>query len=171
MRRADRTPKSISTPSDRISALRPATKLLKTDAIQVGDFVYCRSRRYREQLQLAEELALVIEIKRANFKVLYQSDKRAWLPRDYIVRVPPGDTPPALLYRLHYILKRVRAHECELTAEHDVYRLAARIDRIDQMTMNELGAFLGDDLISLAVVPEGMAFMTLETTFRNSTNN
>jgi hypothetical protein len=137
---------------------------LKTDAIHVGEFVYCRSRRYREQLQLPEESALVIEIKRSNFKVLYQNDKRAWLPREYIVRVQP-DAPPGLLLRLHFILTRVRAHECEITSDNGLHRVSARIDRMDVATMDELRAFLKDDLTSLVVVPEGMAFMTLEITF------
>jgi hypothetical protein len=149
------------------SALRPAIRPLKPDAIHVGDFVHCRSSRYREQLQLPEELALVIEIKRANFKVLYSNDKRAWLPREYIVRMQPQDhAAPSLLQKLHYILKRVHAHECELTSGQDLHRLSIRIDRIDQPTMDELRAFLQADLVSLAVVPEGMAFMTLEVSFR-----
>ena len=135
------------------------------ESIQVGDFVYCRSRRYRDQLQLPEEASLVIEIKRSNFKVVYKSDKRAWLPRDLISRVQaPADSP--FLSRLNFLLKRVHAHECELVSHDGVHRLAARIDHIDHIAVNELRDFLGSDFVSLAVVPEGMAFMQLEIEFR-----
>ena len=36
-----------------------------------------------------EELGLVIEIKRNNFKILYPNDKRCWLPREAFARVRP----------------------------------------------------------------------------------
>ena len=139
---------------------------MKPEAIHVGDFVYCRSRRYREQLQLPEEPALVIEIKRANFKVVYASDKRAWLPREFIARMAGEAGPTLFLRRLHYLLLRVQADECEFVSDGELRRLAARIDRIDQATMDEIRTFLGPDLVSLVVIPEGMAFMTLEVTFR-----
>ena len=143
-------------------------KSLKTETIHVGDFVYCRSRRYRDQLQLPEELALVIEIKRANFKLLYNNDKRAWLPREMIAKVPaPEVNSKSFLEKLHYILRRVHAQECELVSTADWRRVAARIDKIDQFAMDELRDFLGPDLISQVVVPEGMAFMTFEITFRS----
>ena len=110
-------------------------------------------------------MSLVIEIKRSNFKVVYKSDKRAWLPRDLISRVQaPADSP--FLSRLNFLLKRVRAHECELVSHDGVHRLAARIDHIDHIAVNELRDFLGSDFVSLAVVPEGMAFMQLEIEFR-----
>jgi hypothetical protein len=64
-----------------------ATSRLKTEVIHAGDFVHCRSKRYRDSLQLPLELGVVIEIKRSNYKVLYASDKRAWIPREVLVRV------------------------------------------------------------------------------------
>ena len=42
---------------------------VKASEVHVGDFVYCRSKYYRDQLQLAEVVGLVIEIKRSNFKL------------------------------------------------------------------------------------------------------
>ena len=155
-------------PSGLMSAPLQPVKSLKKEAIHVGDFVYCRSRRYRDQLQLPEELALVIENKRANFKILYNNDKRAWLPREMITKVPAPDVDSkSFLERLHYILRRVHAHECELVSTADWRRVSARIDKIDQFTMDELRDFLGPDLISQVVIPEGMAFMTFEITFRS----
>ena len=150
--------------SDLIPALRQPAKRLKTETIRVGDFVYCRSRRYRDQLQLPEELALVIEIKRSNFKGLYANDKRAWLPREVIAKVQP-EPGSSFLHKLHYLLRRVNAHECELVSDGGLHRLSARIDKIDLVVMDELRAFLGSALVSLVVIPEGMAFMTLETTW------
>jgi hypothetical protein len=139
---------------------------LKTEFIHVGDFVYCRSKRYRDSLQLPQELGVVIEIKRSNYKILYQSDKRAWLPREAIIRVaPPADSPP-LLRTLNFILRRVNAHECEIVLGVNTPLISARIDIIDHGTVDELRAFLEERFISLTVVPEGMAFMQLEISFK-----
>jgi hypothetical protein len=139
---------------------------VKAAPIHVGDFVYCRSKYYRDQLQLPEELALVIEIKRSNFKVLYSNDKRCWLPRDAIVRSRPELTFKTFLEKLYYLIKKVHALECELVAEEGARRLTLRIDRIDHDTVDDLRKFLGDAFISLVVVPEGMAFMQVEIRFR-----
>ena len=140
---------------------------MKAAPIQVGDFVYCRSKYYRDQLQLPEELGLVIEIKRSNFKVLYPNDKRCWLPREAIARVRPEELDySSFLERLHYLIKRVHALECELVAEDGVHRLTLRIDKINDETIDDLRRFLAGDFASLTVVPEGMAFMQLELRFR-----
>ena len=140
---------------------------MKASPIHVGDFVYCRSKYYRDQLQLPEELGLVIEIKRSNFKILYANDKRCWLPREVIARLRPEHLDYAtFLERLHYLIKKVRALECELVAEAGEYRLTLRIDKINHELVDELRDFLADRFVSLAVVPEGMAFMQLELRFR-----
>src|SRR5881397_1628618 len=140
---------------------------VKPSPIHVGDFAYCRSPYYRDQLQLPEELGLVIEIKRSNFKVLYPNDKRCWLPREAIVRVRPEQpTYGTFLERLHYLIKKVHALECELVSEDGIHRLTLRIDKINHDLIEDLRAFLGDDFVSLTVVPEGMAFMQLEIRFR-----
>jgi hypothetical protein len=139
---------------------------VKASPIRVGDFVSCRSKYYRDQLQLPAELGLVIEIKRNNFKVLYTNDKRCWLPREAIARVRPEALDyTGFLEKLHYVMKRVRALDCELVSEAGVHRLALRIDRIDDKTVDDLRKFLGGAFISMAVVPEGMAFMQLELEF------
>jgi hypothetical protein len=139
---------------------------LKTAIIRAGDVVYCRSKRHRESLQLPQELGLVIEIKRANYKVLYASDKRAWIPREMLVLVPPGPDCPPLLTTLNYLLRRVDAHECEILSADGRHHLSARIDEIDHTTVDELRAYLADRFISLTVVPEGMAFMQLVIDFK-----
>src|SRR5438128_746256 len=103
---------------------------VKASPIHVGDFVYCRSKYYRDQLQLPEELGLVIEIKRSNFKILYPNDKRCWLPRDAIACVRPEQLDySGFLERLHYLIKKVNALECDLAAEDSKYRLTPRIDK------------------------------------------
>jgi hypothetical protein len=142
---------------------------VKASPIQVGDFVYCRSKYHRDQLQLPEEVGLVIEIKRSNFKILYSNDKRCWLPREAIARLRPEHLEYAtFLEKLHYLIKKVHALECELVTESAQHRLTLRIDRIDHETVDDLRRFLGPDFVSLAVVPEGMAFMQLELRFGNS---
>jgi hypothetical protein len=142
---------------------------VKATQIHVGDFVYCRSKYYRDQLQLPEELGLVIEIKRSNFKILYPNDKRCWLPREAISRVRPEHLDySGLLEKLHYLIKKVHAQECELVSAESMHRLSLRIDRIDDATVDDLRKFLGPHFISLTVVPEGMAFMQLDLEFGNS---
>jgi hypothetical protein len=142
---------------------------LKASPIHVGDFVYCRSKYYRDQLQLPEELGLVIEIKRSNFKILYPNDKRCWLPREAIARLKPEQVDyTEFLGRLHYLIKRLHALECEIVSEEGRHRLTLRIDRIDHSTIDDVREFLGDSFISLVVVPEGMAFMQTEIHFGNS---
>ena len=138
---------------------------MKAAPIHVGDFVYCRSRYYRDQLQLPEELGLVIEIKRSNFKVLYPNDKRCWLPRESLARTRPEMSYATFPEKLHYVIKRVHAHECELGSDNGRHRLSLRIDKIDDGTVDDLREFLGAGFISLTVVPEGMAFMQLELVF------
>jgi hypothetical protein len=138
---------------------------LKAAPIHVGDFVYCRSRYYRDQLQLPEELGLVIEIKRSNFKVLYPNDKRCWLPREALARTRPDLSYATFLEKLHYVIKKVHAHECELVSDNGMHRLSLRIDKINDATVDDLRQFLADSFISLIVVPEGMAFMQLELVF------
>lgn len=142
-----------------------ASLALKTEVIHAGDFVYCRSKRYRDSLGLPREAGIVIEIKRANYKVLYASDKRAWVPRDALLRVPDSPDYAPLLRRLHFLLRRVNAHECEIVSA-ETHHVSARIDVMDHVTVDEIRAFLGNSFVSLTVVPEGMAFMQVEIVFR-----
>jgi hypothetical protein len=146
--------------------LSAAAKSLKTEVIHAGDFVYCRSKRYRDSLQLPQEPGIVIEIKRANYKLLYASDKRAWVPREALVRMEPSADSNAFLKTLNYLLRRVNAHECEIATVDGVHRLSARIDEIDHSTVDEIRSSLGPRFASLTVVPEGMAFMQVEIVFR-----
>ena len=140
---------------------------MKPSPVYVGDFVYCRSKYHRDQLQLPEELGLVIEIKRNNFKILYPNDKRCWLPREALARVRPEQLQyGTLLEKLHYLIKKVHALECELISQEATHRLSLRIDKIDHETVDDLRQFLTPGFISLVVVPEGMAFMQLELQFR-----
>ena len=147
-------------------ALAPPAKRLTSEIIRAGDFVYCRSKRYRDSLRLPQELGVVIEIKRASHKVLYASDRRAWVPRDALVRMAPPADSPEFLRTLNYLLRRVDAHECEIVAVDGFHRLSARIDRIDHGVIDELRQFLADGFVSITVVPEGMAFMQVEIVFR-----
>ena len=64
------------------------------------------------------------------------------------------------------MIKKVHALECELAAEDSEYRLTLRIDKINHERVDDLRNFLADRFVSLAVVPEGMAFMQLELRFR-----
>jgi len=156
---SDLTPAPLARPLD-----QPRIEL-KTDVIRVGDIIYCRSKRYRDSLGLPQEPGLVIEIKRANYKILYASDKRAWIPRETLVRGASTDSP-TFLQTLNFLLRRVDAHECEIVSAEGTHRVSARIDAIDHTTVDELRAFLAEKFISLLVVPEGMAFMQVEIRFK-----
>jgi hypothetical protein len=148
-----------------MSAPRLHPKQLKPEIIRAGDFVYCRSKRYRDSLQLPQEPGVVIEIKRASHKVLYGSDRRAWVPREALVRMAPPADSTDFLRILNHLLRRVDAHECEIASMAGSNRLSARIDRIDHITVDELREYLGERFVSITVVPEGMAFMQVEIVF------
>ena len=140
---------------------------MKASEIHVGDFAYCRSKYYRDQLQLAEVVGLVIEIKRSNFKLLYPDDKRCWLPREAVARIRPEQLDySGFLEKLHYLIKKVHAQECELVSDNGIHRLSLRIDKITHQSVEEIRQFLGSGFTSLTVVPEGMAFMQLELVFQ-----
>jgi hypothetical protein len=153
-------------PLDLTPAKALQLKRLK-EIIHAGDFVYCRSKRYRDSLQLPKELGVVIEIKRASHKVLYASDRRAWVPREALVRMAPPPDSPEFLRTLNYLLRRVDAHECEVAATDDVHQISAQIDHIDHTTMDEVRAYLGKRFISMTVIPVGMAFMQVDVVFRD----
>lgn len=138
----------------------------KAETIRAGDFVYCRSKRYRDSLQLPAELGVVIEIKRASHKVLYASDRRAWVPREVLLRMDPPPDAPDFLRTLHFLLRCVDAHESEVTWGDDLHSVSAQIDRIDHATFDSLRAYLGHRFVSATVVPEGMAFMQVQVIFR-----
>lgn len=139
---------------------------MKNEPIQVGDFAYCRSKRYRDSLQLPREPGVVIETKGATYKILFASDRRAWIPRDTLVRIEPAADLDPLLRTLNFLMRRVNAHECEVSSNEGTHRLAMRIEAIDYKLMDELRTFLGNRCVSLVVAPEGMAFMQLEITFQ-----
>ena len=139
---------------------------MKAENIHVGDFVTCRSKYHRDQLEITKDPGLVIEIKRSNSKVLYSGDKRCWLPRETITRTKPEAGYEPFLQQLNFLLKRVRAHECEIVTTDGIHRLSIQIDAIDAAAIDDIRNFLGKNYLSLSVVPEGMAFMQVEIRFR-----
>jgi len=134
--------------------------------IEVGDFVYCRSPYHRSQLGLPREAALVLEVKRSNYRLLYGADKSCWLPGPTLIRVEGQVNQATLGGKLHGILRRFRPLDCELTSDGGVHRATLRIDQLSATLVDEIREFLGPDFVSLNVVPEGMAFMLAEVRFR-----
>lgn len=151
----------------KISAFDKTLKKTTSDSIHAGDFVYCRSKHYRDSLQLPRELGLVLEIKRSNFKVLYASDKRAWLPLEYIAKMKPEMDYTTFLEKLYFLIKKVHAQEVELVSERGHHLLSLQIDEIGHETIEELQKFLGKSFVSINIVPEGMAFMRAEIRFKD----
>jgi hypothetical protein len=139
---------------------------VKAENIHVGDFVSCKSKYHRDQLEITNDPGLVIEIKRSNSKVLYPGDKRCWLPRETITRIKPEPGYEPFLQQLNFMLKRVHAHECEIVTSDEVHRLSVQIDGIDDVAVDDIRTFLGKNYLSLSVVPEGMAFMQVEIKFK-----
>ena len=141
---------------------------LKTaNRIEVGDFIYCRSPYHRSQLGIPKNAGLVLEVKRSNYRVLFGTDKFCWLPEAAIVRVEGKINTATLAGRVHWIIKRLHALDCELLSENNRHRATLRIDRVDTSAVDEIRELLGEDFVSLNVVPEGMAFMLAEIQFRN----
>ncbi len=139
----------------------------KTKNIDVGDFVYCGSPYHRSQLGIPKDAGLVLENKRSNYRLLYHTDKFCWLPEDTIVRIDGKVDTSTFAGRLHWIIKRLKALDCELLSEGDTHQATFRIDQIDQDVFDEVRKLLGTDFVSLNLVPEGMAFMLAELTFRS----
>ena len=108
----------------------------------------------------------MIETKGATYKVLFTSDRRAWIPRDTLVRMEPTAARDPLLRTLNFLLRQVDAHECEISSADGTHHLAARIEGIDYQMIDKLRTFLGGGCLSLKVMPEGMAFVQLEVEFR-----
>ena len=134
--------------------------------LDVGDFIYCGSPYHRSQLDLPKDAGLILEVKRRNYRILYGSDRFCWLPEDSIVRLDGAVDTGTFAGRLHWIIKRFKALDCELISDGSLHRATFRIDTLDQDKVDELRQLLGTDFVSLNVVPEGMAFMLAEVTFR-----
>lgn len=132
----------------------------------VGDFIYCRSPYHREQLGIGKDAGLVLENKRSNYRVLYGTNQFCWLPEEVLTRIEGEVNLRTVAGRLHWILKRFDALDCELVTLEGVHRATFRVDRMDDRTVDELREMLGTDFVSLTLVPEGMAFMLAEVKFR-----
>jgi hypothetical protein len=139
---------------------------VKTERIEVGDFIYCRSAYHRGQLDIPREAGLVLEVKRSNYRLLYGSDKFCWLPEETLTRIDGKVNTRTLAGRLHWIIKRFGALDCELLTMDGVHRATLRVDHMEDDTVDELRKLIGEDFLSLSLVPEGMAFMLAEVRFR-----
>lgn len=65
------------------------------------------------------------------------------------------------------MIKRFKALDCELLPDQDLHRAMLRIDVFDEHMLDELRKLLGEDFVSFRLVPEGMAFMLAEVTFKS----
>jgi hypothetical protein len=138
----------------------------KTKRVEVGDFIYCRSEYHRDQLGIPRDAGLVLEVKRSNYRLLYGTDRFFWLPEDALTRIDGEVNTRTLAGRLHWIIKRFGALDCELVTVDDLHRATFRVDHMEDQTVDELRALLGADFVTLSLVPEGMAFMLAEVRFR-----
>ncbi len=140
---------------------------MKAKRIDVGDFIYCRSPYHRSQLTIPKDAGLVLEVKRSNYRILYGTDKFCWLPEAVLVRIDGTVDTATFAGRLHWIIKRLKALDCELLSEADMHRATFRIDQFDQDVVDDVRELLKTDFLALNIVPEGMAFMLAEVTFRS----
>ena len=138
---------------------------MKVNRIDVGDFIYCRSPYHRSQLGIPKDAGLVLEVKRSNYRILYGMDQFCWLPEESIVKIEGQVDTSTFAGRLHWIVKRLKALDCELVADADLHRATFRIDQLDQDAVDDVRKLLKGDFVSLTIVPEGMAFMLAEVTF------
>jgi len=145
---------------------QPRAVDLKTRRIQVGDFIYCRSAYHRSQLGIPTDAGLVLEVKRSNYRLFYGRDKFCWLPEETLTRIDGEVNMRTLAGRLHWIIKRFGAQDCELLTMDGVHRATLRVHHMDDQSVDELRQMIGEDFVSLSLVPEGMAFMLAEVRFR-----
>ena len=109
----------------------------------------------------------MLEVKRSNYRILYGGDKFCWLPEETIVKIDGKVDTTTFAGRLHWIIKRLEALDCELLSEAGLHRATFRIDHIDQDVVDDIRKLLKTDFVELNIVPEGMAFMLAEITFRS----
>ena len=140
---------------------------LKTKRIEVGDFIYCRSAYHRDQLDIPRDAGLVLEVKRRNYRLLYGFNKFCWLPEETLTRIDGKVNTSTLAGRLHWTIKHFNALDCELLTMDGVHRATLRVDHMDDTTVDELRKLIGEDFLTLSLVPEGMAFMLVDVRFRS----
>ena len=150
----------------RVACYRESS-LVRANRIDVGEFIYCRSPYHRTQLNIPKDAGLVLEVKRSNYRILYGADKFCWLPEEVIIRIEGTVDTATFAGRLHWIIKRLKALDCELISEAELHRATFRIDHIDQDVVDDIRDLLKTDFVELNIVPEGMAFMLAEITFRS----
>lgn len=138
----------------------------KKKRIEVGDFIYCRSAYHRDRLGIPKDAGLVLEVKRSNYRLLYGTEKFCWLPEEALTRIDGDVNTRTLAGRLHWIIKRFGALDCDLVGKDGIQRATLRVDRIDDQAVDDLRGLLGEDFAGLTLVPEGMAFMLAEVRFR-----
>ncbi len=141
--------------------------MAKINRIEVGEFIYCGSPYHRSRLNIPKDAGLVLEVKRSNFRILYGRSTFCWLPEDVIVKIDGIVDTTTFAGRLHWIIKRLKALDCELLSEADLHKATFRIDQFDQDVLDDIRALLKADFLELSLVPEGMAFMLAEVTFRS----
>ena len=134
--------------------------------IEVGDFTYCRSAYHRDQLDIPTDAGLVLEVKRNHYRLLYGGNRCFWLPGHTLARLDGDVNTRTLAGRLHWIIKRFGAHDCELRVDDGLCQATMRVTAIDDRSVDALRALLGADFLGLSLAPEGMAFMLAEVRFR-----
>lgn len=107
----------------------------------------------------------MLEVKRNNYRLLYGIDHFCWLPGQTIVRVDGEVNIRTLAGRLHNVIRKLNPLDCEIVSEGNEHRATMRIDHIDAGVVDGVREFLGENYVSLSVIPEGMAFMLVEVRF------
>ncbi|RMD98674.1 MAG: hypothetical protein D6812_13035 [Deltaproteobacteria bacterium] len=92
-----------------------------------------------------------------------------WLPTDGLQRISPLDpSVPRPIRRIVALLRMSGAKGWELDRlEGDRVELRLRVERCDISRLDELRAYLSDDLHDLVIEPGGRAWMTLAIIFDN----
>jgi hypothetical protein len=89
---------------------------VKAQHIDVSDFVYCRSPYHRAKLGIPKDAGLVLEAKRSNFRTPYGAASFYWLPEEALVRAEGEVNTATPAGRLHCVIKRLKALDCQLTS-------------------------------------------------------
>jgi hypothetical protein len=148
-----------------MSAQATGPKTNRSNRIEVGDFIYCRSAYHRDKLGIPPDAGLVLEVKRSNYRLLFGTEQFCWLPEEALSRLDGEVNLETLAGRLHWLIKRFGALDCELLTMDGIHRATLRVDHMDEGIVDELRELIGKDFVSLSLVPEGMAFMLAEVRF------
>jgi hypothetical protein len=137
---------------------------------RVGDLVRCRSTEYAAALGVAGLKGVVLEPRSAHSLVFFAERQASyWIPSGGLIIAQEAEAAaaPELLRILGRLLTLLDATEVQVDPAHaDVLIVEANHGALTLAAVEAVRDLLGPALVSFAIQPGGMAFMTSTIRFR-----